>query len=136
MTVLVNGGLITVPNVEQYVLQNLQLELAIHVNNQNTDDHSTYYPLCTEEMAMREIKGLAQAVRENIAQLRANAAAAAKNFTTEVKNTNDNIGKLNSVTAEMQVANKEVEGILADVGSNFPEIKPVDVNGVTPNKGK
>ena len=136
MTGSVSGDLILAPNVEQHVLSNLQLELAIHVNNQNTTDHSIFYPLCTEELQMREIKGLASVVREHVAQLRANAAQATKNFTTEVTNTNENISKLNSVTAEMKVANKEVESILNDVGTNFPEVKPVDVNGVLANKGK
>ena len=86
---------------------------------------------------MREIKGLADTVKATVAQLRANAAQATNNFQNEVNHTNANIGKLNSLTAEMANANKDVEAILADAGSNFaPLEQKADSNGVTVNKAK
>ena len=52
--------------------------------------------------------------------------------------------KVNSFASEMKDANKEVEALLADTGSNFPDVGELsgttqasapDKNGVTVNKG-
>jgi len=92
---------------------------------------------------MREIKGLANTLRGTIQQLRTAHANATGQFEKAVKDSQNNLEKVKSFTTEMNEANKEVEALLSDVGSNFepqselPGLtireKP-DLNGVTTNK--
>lgn len=94
---------------------------------------------------MREVKNLADTLRGTIAQLRAGHAAALHEFGNEVKNSNNNLAKVKAMTKELAVANRDVESLLGDAGSNFEvdeeEVKGTtsmpksDVNGVTVNKG-
>jgi capsule polysaccharide export protein KpsE/RkpR len=85
---------------------------------------------------MREIKDLASTIRGSVAKLRADVANATSGFAAEIANTQANIGRINSLKQEMSDANKEVEAMLADTGSNYePQGKP-DSNGVIVNKAK
>jgi uncharacterized phage infection (PIP) family protein YhgE len=145
MNDLVNGRPLTALIVNQYVLLNLQLELDIHVNNQNTTDHSTSCHPFIEGYEMREVKNLADTLRGTIKQLKDSTAAAQAQFASEVAHTQSNIAKLNSFTNELAQGNKDVEALLADTGTNFPDVTEVagttsepkvDRNGVTVNRGK
>lgn len=136
------------------VLQQLELELAVHVNNQNTFFHSqqelalSKYLHFHEDKAMREIKDLGDTLRGTLAQLRTSVAQAKQDFASEVNHTQANVAKVKSFTADMKETNKEVEALLNDAGSNFepePVTLPgvtsapapvVDKNGVTVNKAK
>jgi hypothetical protein len=132
-------------NVQRYVLSLLELELAIHVNNQNVSDHYTYLPF-PEDIEMREVKDLAGTIRGTVAQLRTTTAQAKNRFAAEVAHTQASVAKVNSFSDEMAEANKEVDALLADAGSNFEPAQAelpgvttqpkADSNGVTSNKAK
>lgn len=122
------------PVIQLLVLS--QLERALDAEVYRINRSRSAYPLWTEGNEMREIKSFADAIRQNAAQLRQNLAQATNQFTAEAQSTNANVEKLNSITGEMKAANKEVDALLADFGSNFPEAPVADKNGVTVNKGK
>lgn len=99
---------------------------------------------------MREVRNVAQVIRETVKTLRAQAAVGAQAFQDEVAKTKVNMEKLGSLTKELKAANLEVETALGESGSNFPlEVEttssmqetsskagnpmPIDQNGVRPN---
>lgn len=92
---------------------------------------------------MREVKELAAGMRELMASLRKDNADAKQHFMSEVERAKVNAGKLKSVAEELSVANREVEEVLGETGSNFPpssggsDTQPpalkADINGVTKN---
>lgn len=94
---------------------------------------------------MREVHDLASGMKEAIASIRQQSADAKASLHAEVARANENVAKVNALTEGLKEANKEVEGILADSGTNFPPITPkmapigqvmnkTDINGVTLNK--
>lgn len=89
---------------------------------------------------MREISNIALVMRENIASLKAKAQAATDAFQAEVSNSLASIDKVHSMTQELKAANKEVEQMLGQSGSNFTPagsgstLGPPDINGVQVNK--
>lgn len=87
---------------------------------------------------MKEVKDMASVMRTSIAKLKQSFTDAKNELTTEVSNSQSNLGKIQSLTTELKQANKEVELELG-VGSNFPTSfedgpKP-DLNGVTKGDG-
>ena len=85
---------------------------------------------------MREVKGLANTMRGLIAELKQGHAAAMGRFNQEAAISKVNLEKVNAVTEELAEANREVEAMLGDTGSNFPEQEKsqFDQNGVKVNK--
>lgn len=73
-----------------------------------------------KEFPMREVKNIAQLVRERMAALKVEAKKATDGFHAETQRTVGNIGKINSLTKELKDSNKEVEDVLSGAGSNFP----------------
>src|SRR5579864_9015774 len=108
MNALVNGKQLPVA-----VLLGLALDLSMHVNTQNTIDHSTYSHPFIEGYAMREVKDLADTLRGTLQQLKTSTAQAKTQFASEVAHTQTNIAKLNSFTNELAQGNKDVEALLA-----------------------
>lgn len=89
---------------------------------------------------MREVSNLATALSTTIAALKQASTNATTRFQTEVAHSNANLVKVNAFTDELASANKEVEAMLADTGSNFPNVPsspatPPDKNGVVTPKG-
>jgi predicted nucleic acid-binding Zn-ribbon protein len=103
----------------------------------------------SKERKMREVRGLAETIRERVKALKAEAANATNEFNSEHDATIASIGKVKSITSELRAARQEVDAQLGDVGSNFPTQegqtsakpeKPLsfgkpDVNGVFVTKG-
>lgn len=83
-----------------------------------------------KEHNMREIQNLAQVMRDTISDLKKQATDAASGFQTEVGHTKDNIAKVQSLTQELQDANKEVEQVLGQSGSNFTPTPTTTSTGV------
>ncbi|HET9285698.1 MAG TPA: hypothetical protein VFR24_27415 [Candidatus Angelobacter sp.] len=86
---------------------------------------------------MREIKDLGSTLRDAVGKLRQDTANAKQRFSSELAHTQANLVKVNALSQEMADANKEVEALLADTGSNFlntSTAKP-DQNGVVKNQG-
>ena len=69
---------------------------------------------------MREVKGLAQDMREKVAALKRDTIKARTEFATEVANSRSNLTKFKAFTTDLREANKEVETMLGETGSNFP----------------
>ncbi len=123
------------------LLQQLQWQLDIHVQKQNGHDRSiSFLRYIEREVTMREISGLASAIRNTVATMRKAHADALDNLNREVTASKVNLDKVNAFTEELKAANLEMEASLGDTGSNFPtsvilpEQSP-DLNGVTLNKG-
>jgi hypothetical protein len=90
-----------------------------------------------EDKSMKEISTIAQVMRDSLVTLKAKAKAATDAFQAEVGNSNANIDKVTSMTQELKTANKELEQMLGQSGSNFTPAgleptsnTPVDINGV------
>ena len=80
---------------------------------------------------MKEVTNLAKVLQATVNQLKNAHAAALAAFHSEVSHSNANLAKVNSITAELATANKEVEAALGETGSNFPPItEGPDRNGV------
>ena len=130
---------------QSFVLQQLERTLDAHVLNQNTNDRLVSYPPYIEVLPMREINNLASALSSTIASLKQSTVNAQTRFQNEVSNSNANIAKVNAFTDDLASANKQVEAMLVDTGSNFPNasVAPVaaaapvtaDKNGVVTPKG-
>lgn len=86
---------------------------------------------------MREVSNLATVLGNTIATLKQASANATARFQNEVAHSNTNLAKVNAFTDELASANKEVEAMLVDTGSNFPDVTatPPDKNGVVTPKG-
>lgn len=94
---------------------------------------------------MREVTNLADTLRGTIAQLKNAANNATTRFQKEFQNSQANLAKVDAFTNELAAANKDVEAMLAETNSNFPNaaanvssVTPVskpDTNGVMVNKG-
>lgn len=116
----------------EHIIAQVERELDAEVSTQNASLQG--------DNDMREISSLAQTMREAIASLKASAAAATQDFKSEVSNSNTNISKIKSLTKDLKDANKDVEQMLGESGSNFTPVgsestlgKP-DINGVQVNK--
>lgn len=118
---------------ELLILRNMELELDAHVHLQNITDRSISYPLSTEESRMREISNLASTLQGTIAALKSAASAATTNFQNEVAHSKASLAKVNAFTADLAAANKEVEAMLADTGSNFPNVSSSTVSSPDKN---
>lgn len=94
---------------------------------------------------MREVRDLAAGMRELIAGLRKDNAAAKSELHAEVARAKSNSQKVRSFARDLKEANLEVESMLGETGSNFPPLEEsdtqapngqaTDVNGVTKHKG-
>jgi hypothetical protein len=108
----------------------------------------------SEERRMREVRGLADTIRERVKALKAEAVMVTQEFNSEHDATIASIAKVKSITTELRAARQEVDAQLGDAGSNFPtqeetrssepKIPSVgtatnwsrpDSNGVSVNKG-
>lgn len=137
-------GRCLVDTIVQYlVLNRVRQLLNIEVGNINRS-HKKSLSLIEKGVEMREVKNLADTLRGTIAQLRTGHAAALTEFGNEVRNSNGNLAKVRAMTKELAAANRDVESMLGDAGSNFQEEDNIkgttstpksDVNGVTVNKG-
>lgn len=123
------------------LLQQLQWQLDIHVQKQNRHDRSvSFLRFIEREVSMREISGLASAIRDTVSTMRRAHSDALERLSSEVMASKANLAKVNSFTDELQAANREMEASLGDTNSNFPTSAPsqassTDLNGVTLNKG-
>lgn len=119
----------------EHILSQIQRELDAEVLTQNSQE------AFSGDYDMREIKGLAQTMREAVASLKAKAASSAAEFQAEVAHSNVNFDKIGSVTQELKDANKEIEQMLGESGSNFSQstvdtLGKADSNGVRVNQVK
>lgn len=100
---------------------------------------------------MKEVHDLAAGMRQAIAGIKQAAVDAKSNLASEISHAQANADKVNSLTADLRAANKEVDDFLGEVGSNFPpsgvdsSIPPstgnsvtgkADINGVILNTGE
>lgn len=116
-----------------YILNQIEMALRQEVSYQNT------FASEGSEEIMREVRNVASTMREAIAALKQRAGLAVANFESEVNNAHSNLDNVDSVTHELKEANKEVESMLGESGSNFTPVgpdgtsRPVDENGVWVN---
>jgi hypothetical protein len=143
---LVTGNrLLFNPALQLLILNQLNWELESEVNWQNHQLISSKAVLAKEK-GMREMHDLAAGMKDAIAKLKQTAINAKIGLDSEITRANVNADKVNSLTADLSSANKEVEDFLGESGSNFPPsaasatppvttpLKP-DINGVTLNPG-
>ena len=93
---------------------------------------------------MREVRNVAEVMRETMRQLKADSVAAVGEFQKEVSVSQEQMGKVRALTSELKEANQEVSAMLGESGSNFSTKVPAsensgvttkpDINGVTVNK--
>ena len=114
----------------EHIISQIQRELDAEVANQNRSERNNH---------MRAVKSMAQTLRDAITGLKQATLDAQNEFQTEVSNGMVNVSKVKSMTQDLRDANKEVEQMLGQSGSNFtPDgsgitSKP-DSNGVIVNK--
>jgi hypothetical protein len=94
---------------------------------------------------MREVRELAEGMREAVASIRKTHTDAKSGLEVEVARAAVNSEKVKAFTQELKDANLEVESFLGETGSNFPTSETsatprpaggprTDINGVTPNQ--
>jgi hypothetical protein len=101
---------------------------------------------CQSQMGVdvRELDDLSSNMKGLFTALRKSLVDAKSGLTSEVTRTTVNVQKINSVTAELNAGNKEVEAFLSETGSNFPtsedipseksQLTHADINGVSLNQ--
>ncbi len=131
------------PALTEHILSQIQRELDAEVTAQNRQAHSqasSATPGWT--FNMRELSNMASTMREAMAALKQKIAASTQSFETEVGHSHINVDKVDAVTSELKAANKEVEQMLGESGSNFTPagseqgLGPPDINGVQINRVK
>lgn len=70
---------------------------------------------------MREVKSLAQGMKEAIANVKKANLDAKSELDGEIQRSLTNADKVRSFTRDLKDANGEVESFLGDTGSNFPQ---------------
>lgn len=125
------GGLCAA--TREHVIAQVQRELDAEVSAQNRSATAS-----SREFTMRELSNMATTMREAVAALKQKVAASTAAFQAEVGHSTVNVGKVDAMTSELKAANKEVEQMLGQSGSNFTpdgsNLGPADINGVQVNK--
>lgn len=133
MSDLENGTLRLNTSSQLLLLQQLNWELEAEVLHLNQ---------ALGQSKMQEVKNLSTGLKDLIASLKSDALKAKERFTNEATRMSTNIGKLGSVSDELSDANKDIEAVLVETGSNFPTSEAseksghADLNGVTLNQAK
>lgn len=74
----------------------------------------------TRGIEMREVRSVAEVMRDKIARLKAQTTTALGAFNDEVQRADENLKKVDALTSELKDANRDVEQMLRESGSNFP----------------
>jgi hypothetical protein len=133
MNDLVNGTYLT-PHQELCILNDIEWRLEAEVNWQNQ-------LLRSKESHMREVKQLTGNLRDMMANIKKSALQAQSEFQSEGQRALDNAEKVHAVATELKDANKELEQLLGETGSNFSPTEGSShtsehlINGVTLHKG-
>lgn len=99
-----------------YIRRGMEWELDQEVRRQNR----LIFLDMARDIKMREVKSLAQGLKDTIASVRQMTIDAKNDLEAEAKRALGNAAKVVSFTKDLKDANAEVETFLGDTGSNFP----------------
>lgn len=125
----IGSRLETDPQLWPYIQRGMEWELDQEVRRQN---RLTFLSLA-RELKMREVKSLADELKQSLADVRQMTIDAKNELMDEAKRAIGNAGKVRSFTKDLKDANAQVEAFLGDSGSNFP---PETLGDTPPPTGK